>query len=374
MKSPIPPYLVNDITNNYAKWIMIEETIRTPNPNPPGSVSFSLGALDPIPTEVVRMVLDRLDAQSVARFACVSSGTNALVQAHVSYTSLIKNAPKALIALKKTGLIDLHSIDKLFTTLQSEKCTSCTHFGPFLFLPTCKRCCYNCLDENPLLRILMPGETKTYFGLTRQAIQQLPIFRAIPGCYGRHPRYVNVEFGTSERRMSSGLPLVSLEAAVDLGVMIHGSFEAMESAVIERYGTGVRELKSWDGDPVEEVEVRDALNFYANGFYPDMLFGMAFIPFPSVSKSGTVEHGFRCRGCLVNRETWYMTRIRSHNPIPSFETPMKELYRSYSAASFLSHIDLCDGVRRLRSVHDDVRNHSLAKEEFVQKAAELEEY
>ncbi|KAK0648421.1 hypothetical protein B0T16DRAFT_408167 [Cercophora newfieldiana] len=43
-----------------------------------------------------------------------------------------------------TGMIQQHTSLQLHTILRATSCTTCPAYGPFLFLPTCERCCWQC--------------------------------------------------------------------------------------------------------------------------------------------------------------------------------------------------------------------------------------
>ncbi|KAI1131422.1 hypothetical protein F5Y10DRAFT_286792 [Nemania abortiva] len=383
MEPSMPAYAKLGLDEYCPEFIRIEETIKISDSDLP-SRAASLGIIANFPREVIDNILSWLDAQSVARFARVSVECNTCARKQLLYRDLIKYAPKALLALSKVGLIGLFPMIRLYTTLRTRQCTGCNQFGPFLFLPSCKRWCYNCLHDNTsnlLLRMLPLDRAKVYFALNEESIKQLPILNVIPGQYGPDPndnKGVKYKTGWWQRTRTQ---IVSVEAARNLGIMIHGSAENLASEVEKRYNAYHREstlarVKKAVLNPRDpERWLGHAMYLHTNNsfsgkdeYHVDKLFGTAFVPFPSVSESGAIEHGLRCRGCLVNVDIYpnvipygIMYRYRYN----------RELYRAYSVQSFLSHIKGCDGVKNLRCVHEDESNRSLSKYELYVEAVKL---
>lgn len=183
----------------------------------------SLGMLDRLPPEIVSILLSMLDPRSIANIASVSFRGDSFVQSHRPYRELVSYAPDVLVALAESRLIGLHSVAELNSVLHTEQCATCVGYGAFLFLPTCKRCCWECLRYHPSLRMLLPREARKYFALSERQMQQLPIHHVIVGNYniGRDPAPDNCK-------------LVSARAAKDLGLKVHGSPEKLLEAMSKR--------------------------------------------------------------------------------------------------------------------------------------------
>lgn len=93
-----------------------------------GRVS-SLGILDRLPPEILYMLLGRLDIQSITNFVRVSFRGNSYIQSLRAYRDLVAFAPQTLMALGKTGLLNLHSVTELHAALRQERCASCVEYG-----------------------------------------------------------------------------------------------------------------------------------------------------------------------------------------------------------------------------------------------------
>ncbi|KAI1823702.1 F-box domain-containing protein [Xylaria intraflava] len=318
-------------------------------PNPPYSkladrVS-SLGILNRLPPEIMSIILGMLDIQSIARFARVSLEGNMLVKSQRPYRDLVTFAPHVLLALGRMGLIGLHSVAELHASLRTEQCTACTQYGAFLFLPTCERCCWECLRYNPSLRVLLPGEAKIYFGLSEWQVRRLPTLHVIPGNYG-------IVAEPAPKRCG----LVSVKAARVAGLKVRGSTEKLAQAMARRCQTTklLTTGQYLQGGPTVS-RGQDFLSLPSQGnIPPDKFFGMASIPFPSLLKSGRIEHGLWCRGCEYTRhryESLQLSRDTLAAIVPSNCEPRRVLLgmerRAWSKEAFLDHIKHCYGARQL---------------------------
>ncbi|KAL2258470.1 hypothetical protein VTK26DRAFT_8212 [Humicola hyalothermophila] len=131
------------------------------------------------------------------------------VRSHRQYRDLLQFAPKALLALAKTCVAHLHSVSVLHSALRADRCAGCRDFGPYLFLPSCERCCWNCLTLDPAFRMA----------------DQLPPFYALPDYYGI-AREVRIK---PDRR-----EFVTARAAMARGLSRAGSIGAMRETTTKR--------------------------------------------------------------------------------------------------------------------------------------------
>ncbi|KAI1144386.1 F-box domain-containing protein [Hypoxylon sp. FL0543] len=351
----------------------------------------TFGRFDLLPAEIMTMILSVLDTQSIARLAAVSFRGNCVVHSERAYRELVEFAPKALIALKRTGLIRLHSVTTLHDALRTEKCVYCTEFGAFLFLLTCERCCFDCLCSNPWLRVITPKDAELYFALSEDHTKCLPGFCAIPGKYGmkidhddrkeakidisdyrydtndyEHSSDSDSSWGISYkdygyynigiRSMPRHLWLVGVKAARDLGLATHGSEAKMRKASYRR-DYDIRFFRARDllymEPPVSQGQDL-LLRPYDPCIKPDKYFGVASIPFPSLSKSGEIEDGLWCWGCdhtcVIDFSDGLFDYVLKAM-VPSTCLPRVVVLglerRARSKESFLEHIKYCWGAGEL---------------------------
>lgn len=143
----------------------------------------SFGDLDALPLELLHRIFVMLDFTSLSSIFVTCVRGAACVESLPEYRDLMRHTPKALAALGNIGLIRLHSAATIHASLRSKDCESCGDFGPFLFLPTCKRCCYLCLRENQSFWVVPLSVAEECFQLSASQARALPQMRSIPGRY-----------------------------------------------------------------------------------------------------------------------------------------------------------------------------------------------
>ena len=170
--------------NEYAllNMILIENPPKMPTMQRLSETS-TLGLLDRFPTEILHVVLHKMDLQSLSRLSQVSTRGSTVVYSLSAYCDLLQHAPHAMTALGRTGSSRYHTLQALHATLCSERCASCGFFGAFLFLLTCERCCYGCLSRNQSLWVTSPAVARKCFDLRPCQIKSLPLLRSLPGTY-----------------------------------------------------------------------------------------------------------------------------------------------------------------------------------------------
>lgn len=89
--------------------IFIYEGLVKPTILPRTPPSSSLGLLDVLPIELLRLVLNSSDFQSLSRFARVCHQAKTLVESLLSYQDIMKHAFTALFALSLSKLIKFHT-------------------------------------------------------------------------------------------------------------------------------------------------------------------------------------------------------------------------------------------------------------------------
>jgi hypothetical protein len=332
---------------DYLPWTMIRTKARS---KPPRVKCIdrpsSLGTLDRLPLEIQHSILNMLDLQTISHISRVSSHALAVVQFLPTYRELLQHAPYIVDVLGRTKLLGLHTLIQLRRVLRSDRCESCPEYGAFLFLPTCVRCCWECMMVKPSLRAISPKQAKRYFGLKDRHVQQLPTMHTIPDVYSfsRTPDW------------QSSCPLVSAVAAKEQGILVHGSAEKLAKNLVKRLRAGGsimtgRFLQRACMNPLRE----DYLSRPCQGnIPPDDFSGMAIVPFPSLQVPGTTENGLWCKGCHHTFQLYQSRRLDSvilSGMVPTTWDPSRVLLgmarRAWSRTSFLEHTRHCFGVQKL---------------------------
>lgn len=311
----------------------------------------SIGFLDNLPLELLHFVLELLDFQSLSRVLRVSLRGKAAVESLHAYRALIEFAPCALRGLGMIGLISYHSSATLYATLQSSQCSSCREFGAFLFLPTCVRCCYECLRRNQSLWVIPVALAKKCFKLKQSHLKGAPIMRSVPGVY-------SVGHRISRLRC---LRLISVRDTKELAMTVHGSMEFMTELLAARPSAGTTEKALKDyymhkfliDAPFDPLQLNPSRVPSQGNTPADDYCGMASIPFPSLFPDKTSENGLWCRGCEWVFERYRLGKLTSHlisSLVPQAVDPFRFLLamqHCWSKAEFLVHVKHCYGARKL---------------------------
>ncbi|KAK8113444.1 F-box domain-containing protein [Apiospora sp. TS-2023a] len=300
----------------------------------------SLGRLDKFPPEVMLMIIKQLDLRSITNIQSVSFQGDAYVRSCTEYRDLLTHVPRALEALGSLGLNRSHRVVDIHHVLQTEACTTCGDRGPFLFLPTCERCCKACLEYYPSFRLIKPSQAMRYFGLSKE--------------HCRHLLAIHLPDRLGSRCCLShlGPKAVSAKAARDFALAVYGSEKALAQAV-KRKNIYFPGWKYW-----HEAH-REPPRRYGLAKMPAM-------PFPTLPKlpSAKLEMGLWCRGCdfakdMVPRYTvWNVTDEEIEAMLPlelltgeyrysATRVLMDFADRAWSRDTFLEHVRHCPGAQRL---------------------------
>ncbi|KAI9824126.1 MAG: hypothetical protein M1819_001081 [Sarea resinae] len=331
-----PDYIQDSMISIFGETIQSTELPRTSTPRSPGP-------LDALPIELQHIILNLLDFQSLSRLTRVCRRGKQMVESLPAHRDLVKHASSALIALSRTRLLTCHSAAALYAALLSEQCICCGNYAPFLFLPTCERCCYRCLERDRSLRMLTVRMAKVYFGVSTKHLNQIPIMLSIPGTY-------SVGFTVSRRRR---LRLVSQKQVRQLSLAVHGSQEAMESFLTSQNAGKLTSFEMFDFQWLTDPSSGSQSGWSTN--YPnDQFCGMASTCFPSLRLGHGLQRGLWCVGCRLNLEHYSRTGIWDAELLPSLPLnahptrPLLDLqHRARSKSELLEHIWECKGARGL---------------------------
>lgn len=202
---------------------IVEEMITVSEPAKRSSIRrqahSSIGSLDRLPLEILHLSLNLLDFQSLFFFSRTSLLGKGIVESLPSYRDLMQYAPHAMKALGQAGLLHVHPATPIYQTMQSEACISCGGYGPFLFLITCHRCCYECLRQKCDLWVIPVSLAQKCFRLTSISLKQAPVLHSVPRNYSTNRK--------SRRRR---LRLINVKRAKELAIKLHGSMENIDSS------------------------------------------------------------------------------------------------------------------------------------------------
>ncbi|KAF4465043.1 F-box domain-containing [Fusarium albosuccineum] len=334
--------------------------------------SSSIGPFEKLPIELSQEILNDLDLQSLSRLSCASFGFKKLVECLPAYRDLLTIASIAVIELSEARLLGVHSAELLWHALRTDRCDFCPRFGAYLFMLTCRRCCLDCLDLNPTLRVIPLDEAKGYFGLMTEHLEHLQTMiywkenASLP--YHRVPEIMVSESSARELWMSlAGKPEYTLS----------NTMKAARRRVLNEMEHRVNFqlfIKYWDSHPdsvassgsdFEENSVSDPRHcvFWDPLALP---FQPLFMPddprpvhrevaaFPWLHSGQIVENGLWCKGCRHTFERYSSGQLDfqelCRHPPPGrarLSVLRSRARRAMTRAEFLDHIKSCFGARQI---------------------------
>lgn len=345
MAEPIPVQQLDGLTYERQDMQFFSMNLKTLEQNcplaQPSSIGGSniarlqpLGQLDTLPLEIIQNVLQLLDLHTLTLIQSLNHRSKLLVSSLPQHREIVTHAPNALRAMLSTGLAPHFTIHHLSRALRAQDCFLCGSFGACLYLLECRRYCWPCLaeafDTLPVAREFV----RHFFGLPGSAVRQLPCMRSLPGSYSvdRFP-------GDTHKRW---VALFSTKAAMEAGIELHGSQEAMEAYEADPHEAqrlarsmdrirkaGIRNVSSLQLQRVAQKPCREYCRGPAwslHGHFQPQRF-MAAIRFPTLDLSnGTIEWGLSCKGCRDG---------------PPDNDESRDWKAMYTKRGYLAHFDQC---------------------------------
>ena len=99
-----------------------------------------------LPLELLHTIFSMLDLKTLANLCLVSLACKIAVESSPAYQRLVVNIGHIFGVLSQARVLGLHSLQRLDSTLKSDRCVTCGHYGAFLFILSCERCCIACLQ------------------------------------------------------------------------------------------------------------------------------------------------------------------------------------------------------------------------------------
>lgn len=174
-------------------------------------LGVSSGKLAALPTEISQNILTYLDPITLECLRSTSSYTKDAVESLPAFREVTKYVGNVLRAMYQTDVLSKFSVNHIYATLCDAQCANCADSGQLLFLPTCSRCCYECLGTQPRFSVVPVPVALSKLKMKEKELRNIPILRTIPGYYFLKPKL--------RRRV---LRLVSEEEAAKLGKHTYG--------------------------------------------------------------------------------------------------------------------------------------------------------
>lgn len=276
-----------------------------------------MGILDRLPLEVLHQVLDQLDFHTLVAIRSLNLASRNTVDSFPAYKYMTQYAANALRALSQTELITAFSAVHLFKVLRTDRCTGCQQFGAYLFLLTCSRCCFNCLEKDVRFRAIAFGSLKENFGLKAIPGRRLPTMLSLPGKYA------------GRRSVKRRFRLVSAFEAYALAKALYG--EATDD--VSRPGNAACCRREWNWSSML-TSTHDAFRGFASTAFPTLDTG-----------SMLVQSGISCRGC----DDFCLREER--NGVNKPDVLARRRDRAFSQVEFEQHKKECEGIEFLDDLY-----------------------
>ncbi|KAF2667362.1 hypothetical protein BT63DRAFT_472142 [Microthyrium microscopicum] len=245
------------------------------------SSAFS-GYLNMLPAELVDMILERVDIESLMKFTASCRAGREAVHSLTTFREVYEYAFPTLVALRQTRLWLYHSISTVNLALRSSSCVSCGNYGPYLFLPTIERCCGYCLRENTTLWLLSDCEAAAIFDPSNESLANYQIFYATKG------------------RCSFDMELVSVKTVKKLALKDHGSEAALHNIDLEPFFPFIDQKLALvlRTTPLESHGYRYSRLHEDIDPVQDQYAGMGSIEFPTfIRREQRIETIYWCNSC-----------------------------------------------------------------------------
>ncbi|PGG99175.1 hypothetical protein AJ79_08667 [Helicocarpus griseus UAMH5409] len=185
-------------------------------------------------------------------------------------------------------------------------CTVCDEFGPYLFLLTCQRCCYNCLGESRSgvsktpFAVMSTDLAKEVYGLTEASLHQLnlPVARTLQGNPSWHlGKYRSILLSTQELVKAAAVYSDGEERATKkFGQIISRAFSLLGSQTMNA------DLHNLEIGFIHPYNIFLCTPFLVSMTFPYLLPGPVTVSCSgSASSTTTCETGLWCLGCYESQ-------------------------------------------------------------------------
>ncbi|KAH6954566.1 hypothetical protein DER45DRAFT_570704 [Fusarium avenaceum] len=293
-----------------------------------------LGILGRLPDELVLMILRELDIVSYLRFRGVNSRARSIATNSKDYKTVVKYGMRGLKALLKVRLGHVFTITGLQQVVVSHECEFCGKFATFLYLITCQRCCFTCLQISSELRTIPIPVPKEFVKAVKKTAGDIegvcePKSSVVHGKYSLEtwPRVIR------PKRLAQARPAIEKLQSLD----------------------GSRRIPKRVLDHLPEHQVRNE----ATHHYCYRYMAATALPWYDASQD-QLELGVSCKGCQFRLEEY----VRETNT--SLEPPwgLNDRDRVYSTEEFMCHFRSCKHARKVWA--DTLETGEAPSSKFIQ--------
>jgi hypothetical protein len=290
-----------------------------------------LGSLDKLPTELIVEVLKLVSIKDVVHFRQVNRKARRSVQTMLSYERVSLYGLQCVRTMLSTDIAQHYTFEDLYDVLCTPRCVACGKSGDFVYLPTLKRACLNCLLRSqyggglPFQRV--SSARKAFFTVDKE--------RFLDCADLNKKRREQLEKSLKYVHVTPGKRFISSDRGVDVSDDMSWSLVNWNDSVAALNnipGEGSQHIQ-WIEELLRTVEVHRSLPVAVIS-EPLQLPGhkcavAASSPMPYFNKTnGKVNRGLGCKGCALDRpQTPWMGRERRDT--------------IYAEPDFLKHVQAC---------------------------------
>lgn len=150
--------------------------------HPPSPHPASL--FDKLPLEIIRQIfVEELDLESLTVLRSMGSRLRSAIDQLPEYQEIVQHSPTSIRAALSLEVASTMTCRNLHNILCTQKCSTCTEFGAYLYLPTCQRACRACFTKKEEFLPLAVNYSRVHWDLSLSDLASAPIIRSLPGVY-----------------------------------------------------------------------------------------------------------------------------------------------------------------------------------------------
>lgn len=234
-----------------------------------------------------------------------------------AYRDVVEHAPEVLHVLAVTDVVSMFSANQVHAAFVNHRCAFCPNFGPYLYVPSCSRCCDQCLEQDRRTATISASDAAESICVPETLLKQLPLVKVMPKLYSPST--------------------IDISPAADFLVNVP-----------EAYQLGRRRR---DNGP---LDIR--FNHHQN----DLRF-MAATALPFFTKSiNKLEWGIYCKGC----DGAGTASTDPSSPLYALLCRIKNLGRvpiAYTEEGLLEHLQVCESAKKLWNQHIEEDDEALER-------------
>ena len=184
----------------------------------PRHAMSSLGRLDSVPTEIICMILGRVDLSSLMNLGATNTTLRCVINNWLPFREVMTGGADVLRALLATKAAVMFTVPQISTAIFTTRCELCGECGTFLQLVKLARCCFRCLANDRRLLSVPLSFAQVKMGFNPQLLSETPHLVTIPratfwGTQRTMPSFHAVDY-TSALRLVQPCPVRTVDTEV----------------------------------------------------------------------------------------------------------------------------------------------------------------